>query len=265
MTAERLYLDPRKMRCARLRRTVRAAARQLEWEASMAAAALGRRGFRKTFITLTYRKVGEWEPHHISRFVRLMRQWFHRQCGMLDGEAFRELCRFVWVAELQKRGALHYHVLVFVPRHLRLPRPDVCGWWPHGASKIETARNPVGYMVKYATKTGPDDLARLPKGVRLHGNGGMGDFARRTMRIALWPQWLRERNNADCFLRFYTPGVAEDLGVAPGWSDVRKVTGGWLDRSTGELQPTPWRVIFEPGGQVAIERKPEERACIPTC
>jgi Protein of unknown function (DUF3296). len=30
---------------------------------------------------------------------------------------------YVWVAELQKRGALHYHVLLWLPRGLTLPNP----------------------------------------------------------------------------------------------------------------------------------------------
>ena len=82
-----------------------------------------------------------------------------------------------------------------MPRRLRLPRPDVCGWWPHGSSKIETARNPIGYMVKYATKTTPDALKRLPKGVRLHGNGGHDPQARVSLRETLMPSWLHEHHD----------------------------------------------------------------------
>lgn len=103
---------------------------------------------------------------------------------------------YVWVSELQKRGALHYHLLIWVPRRLRLPRPDSCGWWPHGMSNIETARNPVGYMVKYATKTRPDDLKRLKKGVRLHGNGGHDPFNRAALRQTLAPWWLKKADEA---------------------------------------------------------------------
>lgn len=183
MDAESIVLDPRKMRCRRLRRTITEAAslheRHTDWDSRR----LGRSAYRKTFITLTYRHRGEWERCHISRFVRLMRQWFQRR---------DHACRFVWVAELQKRGALHYHLVVWVPRRLRLPRPDACGWWPHGSSKIETARNPIGYMVKYATKTTPDALRRLPKGVRLHGNGGHDPQARVALREKLMPNWVHD-------------------------------------------------------------------------
>lgn len=184
MDAEPIVLEPRQMRCRRLRRTITEAARSHERQTDWTSLHLGRSGFRKTFITLTYRNLGEWERCHISRMVRLMRQWFKRR-----GES----CRFVWVAELQKRGALHYHLVVWVPRRLRLPRPDLCGWWPHGSSKIETARNPIGYMVKYATKTTPDALKRLPKGVRLHGNGGHEISDRVALREKLLPGWVSER------------------------------------------------------------------------
>jgi hypothetical protein len=183
MQGDPIVLDPRKMRCRRLRRTITEAARLHESHTEWDSRRLGRSAYRKTFITLTYRNRGEWERCHISRFVRLMRQWFRRR---------DHACRFVWVAELQKRGALHYHLVVWVPRRLRLPRPDVCGWWPHGSSKIETARNPIGYMVKYATKTTPDALKRLPKGVRLHGNGGHDPLARVSLREKLLPGWVHD-------------------------------------------------------------------------
>lgn len=186
MEGESIVLDPRKMRCRRLRRTITEAARLHERHTEWDSQRLGRSAYRKTFITLTYRDVRGWNRCHISRFVRLMRQWFGRR-----GHA----CRFVWVAELQKRGALHYHLVVWVPRRLRLPRPDVCGWWSHGSSKIETARNPIGYLVKYATKTTPDTLKRLPKGVRLHGNGGHDPQARVSLREKLMPAWIHDHHD----------------------------------------------------------------------
>ncbi|KQX99327.1 hypothetical protein ASD22_03425 [Rhodanobacter sp. Root480] len=194
MQADVVVIDPRKARCQRLRRTITEAAKLHEREARWASDRLGRSAYRKTFITLTYRPGETWEPRHVSRFVRLMRQWFQRR-----GHA----CRFAWVGELQKRGALHYHVLVWVPRRLRLPRPDQCGWWPYGMSNIETARNPVGYMVKYATKTRPEDVKRLPKGVRLHGNGGHDPARRVELRERLWPMWVAkawdQRRGEACF------------------------------------------------------------------
>jgi hypothetical protein len=163
MHAEAVVIDLRKARCQRLRRTVTEAAKLHELEARWASERLGRSAYRKTFITLTYRDGGDWQRRHISDFLANLRKWLQARDAVL---------MYAWVAELQKRGVLHYHLIVWVPRRLRLPCPDKSGWWPHGMSNIETARNPVGYMVKYATTTRPEDLKRLKKGVRLHGNGG---------------------------------------------------------------------------------------------
>lgn len=173
----------RKARVFRMKSAVTEAAKLHEREASWQSHRLGRSAYRKTFITLTYRSVHDWKRCHISEFVKRMRQWMARRSAP---------CMYVWVGELQKRGALHYHLLVWVPRKLRLPKPDRCGWWPHGMSNIETARNPVGYMVKYATKTRPDDLKRLKPGVRLHGNGGHTPTSRVQLRQSLAPWWLRK-------------------------------------------------------------------------
>lgn len=284
MDGEPIVLEPRRMRCRRLRRTITEAARLHEFHVQQESDRLGRPAYRKTFITLTYRKVGEWERCHISRMVRLMRQWFHRR-----GVA----CRFVWVAELQKRGALHYHLMVWVPRRLRLPRPDQCGWWPHGSTKIETARNPVGYMVKYATKTSPEDLFRLPKGVRLHGNGGHSDASRVALREALMPGWARQ---AAFVSRFLAANARRNVMIEAGELDpsdslpcdsgmyycpelrscetgevfpfpfaipvdapvlARCPGGGVVDLQTGEYTPSPWLASYEHGSLI-ITKKPEQ-------
>jgi hypothetical protein len=273
MHADAIVIDPRKARCQRLRRTITEASKSHERETDWQSRRLGRSAYRKTFITLTYRPGESWEPRHISRFVRLMRQWFQRR-----GDA----CRFAWVGELQKRGALHYHVLVWVPRKLRLPRPDKSGgWWPYGMSNIETARNPVGYMVKYATKTRPEDVKRLPKGVRLHGNGGHDAGSRVSLRERLWPMWIRDawdQRRVEGWFEadearqepmpppdtdeWWSMRVAEEERrieeeqqwcsyaarfKAKGFPRLQRTTGGYVDLVTGELIPTPWRVEFNQG------------------
>lgn len=183
MLGERVVIDPRKARVNRLRTSIREACKLHERAADGDSHRLGRSAYRKTFITLTYRDGGDWQRRHISEYLDRVRKWLKARDAVL---------MYAWVAELQKRGALHYHLIVWVPRRLRLPRPDVSGMWPHGMSNLETARNPVGYMVKYATKTTPDDLKRLKKGVRLHGNGGHTPERRVSLRETLAPWWLRQ-------------------------------------------------------------------------
>ena len=79
-------------------------------------------------LTLTYREVGAWHPRHISELLQRVRVWLRRR---------GERLRYVWVGELQQRGALHYHVLCWLPRGLTLPKPDKQGWWTHGSTRIE--------------------------------------------------------------------------------------------------------------------------------
>lgn len=121
-------------------------------------------GFRWTgaFVTLTYARLGAWHPDDINRYLRVLRSFFRR----------RRVCyRYVWVAELQERGAVHYHLVVWwssaAGRAFRLPKPDSCGWWPHGQSNIRRLRSAgESYLAKYVSK---GDSGAFPKGLRLYG------------------------------------------------------------------------------------------------
>ena len=57
--------------------------------------------YRVGFITLTYVGIDDWQPGDIKKHVRHFRLWAKR-CG--------EPFRLVWVAKLQTRSALHYHL-----------------------------------------------------------------------------------------------------------------------------------------------------------
>ena len=63
------------------------------------------------FVTLTYRGVDDWQPRHISKCLKAARVWCQRH-----GQVFR----YIWVAELQQRGALHYHLAIWLPKRLQL-------------------------------------------------------------------------------------------------------------------------------------------------
>jgi hypothetical protein len=138
-------------------------------------------------ITLTYRPGVEWQPQHVHNFMR------HfigvRDIGLLG---------YAWVAELQERGAVHFHVLLLVNRGSDIPCPDRSGWWPHGSSKIETARSH-WYIVKYAQKglfLGEDgEWKKYPKGLRIFNvwiaQNVVSEVARWTFRLSVKPGWLR--------------------------------------------------------------------------
>ena len=80
-------LDPFLTRLRRLRRSVLTAARMHEFE-------LRHKAFKPAMLTLTYRQVGDWQPHHISELLRRIRNWLQRRGHRL---------RYVWVAELQQQ------------------------------------------------------------------------------------------------------------------------------------------------------------------
>lgn len=168
-------------------------------------------------LTLTYRDLNGGKPRHISDLLKRIRQWLARR-----GYPFR----YVWVAELQQRGALHYHVVIWLPKGLTLPKPDKQGWWTHGSTRIEWARRAVGYLCKYASKF--DGETAFPKGVRLHGSGGLDQECRAIRRWTNLPGWLKTLAGID--------------------SSFKRVKGvGLIERATGLCVRTPWQVTLRYG------------------
>jgi hypothetical protein len=186
-------------------------------------------------VTFTYRDGVRWQPYHLAAFWHRVRQWYRRN---------RIPLRYTWTMELTARGRPHYHALLWVPRHLMLPTPDKRGWWAHGMTRTEVARNAVGYLAKYASKgsagyvDGNGDTFRYPRYARISGGSGLDAVQAVEWRYWIAPKWARDR--------------------CEGVTDLRKVTGGYLAVATGELHPSPWRfvgvspdgrhLLFEPRG-----------------
>lgn len=133
-------------------------------------------------VTLTYRPGEVYGPRDVSQFVDHLRKWSGRRGFVLRG---------VWVLELQRRGAPHYHLVVWLPAGVCMPKPDKQGWWKKGSTRVEWARRPVGYLVKYSSK-GLDGAEHLPKGARIWGAFGRDRDARDEIRWFRAPQWLRQ-------------------------------------------------------------------------
>lgn len=208
-----IYINPLENRLKRLKHGVITSAR-LHNETYQ------KGGFRSkaAMVTLTYRPGVDYSPRHVSDLVKHMRQWCARR-----GVEFR----YVWVLELTKAGRPHYHLLIWLPKGISLPKPDKQGWWRHGHTKIEWARNAVGYMAKYASK-GTEGQG-VPKGARLHGTGGLVPDARLERAWWLAPSWVRIR------------------WPEPSYQVRAAVGGGWVSRQTGEWEASPWEVIFRYG------------------
>lgn len=186
--------------------------------------------YETLLVTLTYRPGAHWDSKHISAYIAGVNK--HLSDVGVRG-------RYQWVIELTKKGIPHYHVLWWLPFGERLPMPDKSGMWPHGLSRVERARNAVGYLVKYATK-GETDVYSLPKGCRLFGvGGGLAEERLATHRAGL-PMWL-----LDC--------ISHD---ARGRKIARV---GWVDCSTGEIYQTPFCVVVARDDwgivQITITRK----------
>lgn len=171
----------------------------------------GRR-FRAAMVTLTYAPGETWNGRHICDTLAACRQW-HKRLGIR--------MRYVWVAEMQQRGAVHYHVIFWMPKGYKLPMFDKRGWWPYGSSNAAWATNAVGYVAKYASKG--QDGPEFPRGIRIQAVGGLEADAR---RVARW--W---KAPADCRI---------SLGEC---ADIRRINGGRFDAVTGQFWASPWRYL----------------------
>lgn len=169
--------------------------------------------YRTAFVTLTYRPGAHWSPRHISELQEHYRKWLARR-----GHAYRG----TWVMELTANGVPHYHLCIVLPRGITPPKPDKQGWWAHGLTRVEWARNPIGYLCKYVSK-GTEGHHRIPKHARLYGVRGTGQYRPR-FRHFMRPRWQRERFSQDDTLR-------------------RRPGGYFLHVQTGELLQSPYVIV----------------------
>lgn len=206
-------------RIARMRRSV--------WWSGQAHGASwsGHYGDSPWFVTLTYRPGVEWVADHVRDALQRCRMWAKRQ-------GVKKL-RYTWVAELQQRGAVHYHLVIYLPRRLSMPKWDKQGWWPHGMTNTQRSKTGVGYLMKYISKASP--LHCFPKGCRLFGVGGMNAEARQISGWRGLPGWCKQQ-----------------YGVGA----VQRRACGLVVRETGELLASPWRV-FKGAGRVLLRLEGE--------
>ena len=210
-------MDTQKARATRMRKSLLTSAR-LHVEESE------KPGFRPgwwAFVTFTYRPDVLYSSRHISDVIVRLREWAKRK---------RVDVRYLWCLELTRKGQPHYHLMVRLPRGVMLPKPDKAGWWKHGMTNIQKARNAIGYMAKYASKCTTETMQFFPKGARSHGVGGLTGEARRELRWWKAPLFVRDA-----------------LGLQ---ADIRKVIGGYVNRVTGEVYESPWRVLIDGAGRV---------------
>ena len=235
-------------------------------------------------ITLTLGKDDKgnripWQPRQVVGFVRDLRAWLSRY-KWIDTRGKKRTGLpfwFVWCAELQPSGAVHYHLMTFLPgkglplsifdldedgRRIRAPgggfvkrhNPRLCPypdvgidspWWPYGYSKIEWVRGSVvGYMAKYMTKTAKDlaggAVAGFPKGCRITGIGGLTRAHRQELL----------RLKAPAHVRKVVPLRAElrrNPGKKATATTPKEPASGWFFRfAPGDVFGTKWRMLPSP-------------------
>jgi hypothetical protein len=217
----------------------------------------GKTGFRyrPLFVTLTYADGDSWEPKAISAFLMRLNSW-RRSMQRIHGCAIS--LPYVWTLELQKRGAPHYHLVIWLPSFLYLPKPDLpfairgrqcLPMWSHGSSNIVVIEwGAVPYIAKYVSKGPLSSGVELPTGARVHGVGGVprGSIEAREARWWRLPSWLREALPIGSLTM--VSGLARRASSVLGARVREPKTGRWAAflSEAGELFASPWAVRFCP-------------------
>jgi len=157
-----IFVDSNLMRIQRLRRRITA------WTTAMSNV-INSQAVACYGIALTYRPGVEWAPGHIQQFMMTLRKVFGHS-----------LLGYAWVAELQQRGAVHYHVTLIMEKNyvfkaerygkmtvLRNPYFQFQSYWVHGFIDFKRLVHPSpAYLMKYSQKS-EQKGGDFPPGLRL--------------------------------------------------------------------------------------------------
>lgn len=174
-TGEFIEIDKDQQRISRMRKRVFA------WADMLGGFLQDKSRYRLVMLTLTYAKIDDWRPKQITKFMLDMRKRL--------GE---NLLGYAWVAEMQSRGAVHYHVLLIVKKGSSIPKPDKSGLWPWGITRIETARTHF-YICTYVGKE-HQKMGDFPKGLRMFAiwikKGIITKLQKWFLSLSSLPSWL---------------------------------------------------------------------------
>lgn len=110
-------------------------------------------------IRLSYAAVDGWNARDINLLIQRIKKF----CG-------GKLYAYAWVAELQKRGAPHYHLCLVLEPSVVLPFFDEAGWWRHGSTNIKNIKGPSArYLTEYMEKFDQKGFGefKYPKSMRM--------------------------------------------------------------------------------------------------
>jgi len=164
------------------------------------------------FGTVTYRDGEAWEPKQITRLMNRYRDW-------IQSKRSGAKVPYIWAIEPTQAGRPHYHFIIWVPNGVRCPKPDEQGWWTHGSTRVEKARNPARYLAKYLSKgwSVPLDIEGRCRRYAIQVRHPYLSRAR-------LPQWLQ-----------YFSRLGER------WRRVPRM-GGFCNVANGDYWPSPWRL-----------------------
>jgi len=188
--------------------------------------------YKPAMITLTYAPNASWCRRDISNLIMNCRKYLARRFKYAS-------FKYTWVAELQKRGVIHYHIIMWLPKGVTLPKPDKRGWWTKGQSRIEWVKNAVGYLAKYASKGSEGDT--FPRGARISGFGGLSEISKREYRFWRSPLSIRSKFNPN-------------ESVAPNSFDIRKIKGGYFNKDTGEFFESDYAYVLINGSPHIVKK-----------
>lgn len=171
------------------------------------------KGLYAVAVTLTFARDTDFCAKHITRFLNCLRSKLKRKGHQLV---------YAWV--LERAGALHYHLALWLPRGFKLDCTELAKWWPWGSTWNETCRK-VSAWIHYISKR--NCKTDLPTGARVFGYGGLDEQAKEAVQHAMLPIWLKTLLSSNAKVK-----------------RVPKV--GWLDLGTGEVYESPW--LWSPRG-----------------
>jgi hypothetical protein len=133
-------------------------------------------------IGLTYRPGEKWEKNDIRSYMLSLRKFL----GTF-------LYAYAWVAELQERKAVHFHIMIAVKKGIKIPLPDKSGMWKKGSSNVTKVKSPF-YLVSYMKKAYQKE-GIFPKGLRLFAvwisKAVISELELWKFRLSTLPEWMR--------------------------------------------------------------------------
>lgn len=216
---------------------------------------------KKTYlVTLTYRPGRLPLKDDWSLSMQRFRKWYKSaHCG-------KNPPKVLWVRELTKRGALHYHAVI---NGCYPGKWDKLGIWPHGMTQVKEGKGDTctAYLLKYASKL-DSKLTGDFKHWRLYGFTGLTQEQRRTVSYQMLPEWIRYTYTLDKIASPSARTLKTGQRLQSGWTYGGSAYASMLPRGFDSLVFLGYCVVTPPrleeadgGGRKREALPPASGAC----